>query len=134
MNSKFMKRDAGGLVLTSTPGDGFAVDPTVTNYTTDAAYTMTVADLAGGIFQRSGTNTSRTDTTPTAALLIAAYPEWNVGDAKVVLYSNAAGANPTTIGAGTNVTLVGLATVAAGSNRFLVFVKASSTTVTCYIC
>ena len=134
MNSKFMKRDAGGLVLTSNPGDGFAVDPVVTNHTTDAAYTMTVADLSGGVFQRSGTNTSRTDTTPTAALLLAAYPEWNIGDAKVVLYSNAAGANPTTIGAGTGVTLVGNAAVAAGSNRFLIFVKTSNTTITCYIC
>lgn len=106
---------------------------TVTTTTTAGAATYTAAHLLGGLILRDPNGASRSDVTPTAALLIAALPGFAVGDSFEFTIRNTADAAETiTVTAGTNVTLSGTMTIAqSNSKRFLVLVTAA-TTVTIY--
>lgn len=53
---------------------------TVTSYATVGAQTYTAAAINGGLIVRDCAGASRSDTFPTAALLLAAYPGLAVGD------------------------------------------------------
>jgi hypothetical protein len=105
--------------------------PTATTaITADSNQTWTVAQVLNGIILRTLTATARTDTTPTAAALVAVLPQdlrrvgasWYLD----VIRTDAA-AVALTIAAGTGVTLVGTMTVAASNARALFWVVTNAT-------
>jgi hypothetical protein len=95
---------------------------------TDAAVTMTVAQMAGGLVQYTGFTAGRTITTPTAALILAACPDMDIGDA-FAFFVSITPAFAGTWAAGTGVTLLGRATTPASSWSLVVVRKLSATTV-----
>jgi hypothetical protein len=101
---------AGVIRANSVAGDKAALAKLVFNTLVNAAgQTLTAAQLLGGILARSGAVTV-SDTTPTAALLVAAYAGVAVGD--VVLFRLRNGnTGVLTLLAGTSVTLEGTTTV-----------------------
>lgn len=98
-----------------------------TALTTNGAGTITGAGIAGGVTLRSGTSAAVTDTTDTAANIIAARANVAIGDSWEYTYTNTAPFNITLAG-GTGVTITGVAAVAANANaRFLVTYTAAAT-------
>jgi len=120
-----------GLNRKARTGDGWLAHPRRTNQSTDSNQTIAAAAIAGGLYSRSGTNTNRTDTTDTAANILAMFPEMDIGDTFVLVVSNPT-AGTLTIQGGSGVTASGNLTIAATSRGFLVFEKTSATTMTAY--
>lgn len=103
---------------------------TVSTVTTAGVVTYTAAQLLGGLILRDPNGAGRSDVTPTAALLKAAFPGVNTGTAFEFTIRNTADAAETiTITAGTGVTLSGTMTIAQNnSKRFLLqFTNTGST-------
>lgn len=109
----------GVVIPTVGPAVNFAV---VTTNATAGALTYTAAMLKGGLILRDTAGASRSDVTPTAALLVAALPSAVVGTSFEFTIRNAAGAAETiTVTAGSGATLSGTMTIAQNnSKRFLV--------------
>lgn len=85
----------------------------VATYTTAGAVTYTAADVLGGIILRDPNGAGRTDVLPTAALLIAAMREEELGDTiGVLVINNADAAETITINAGSGGTVVQIAATA----------------------
>ena len=122
-----------GLNRKARAGDGALMHLRRTNQTTDSNQTISVAAILGGLYTRSGTNTNRTDTTETAANILAAMPEMDIGDTYAFMVSNAT-ANPLVIAGGTNVTASGNLTVPTLVSKWFVLEKTSATTMTLYGC
>lgn len=102
---------------------------TITALTTVGAGTITGAGISGGVTNRTGANSAFTDTTDTAANIIAAIPNAPTGESFEYTYYNNTG-YPATLAAGASVTLSGLdsAEIPAGTwARFLVTVTAPTT-------
>lgn len=121
--------------LTPSPmrmGDGFLGNPTILEKTTDANHTLTVAEMSGGLVYYSALSAGRQVTTPTAALILAAAPDMDVGDSFCFMVS-IQDAFAITWVAGTGVTLRGRATTPASSFSWVVVVKTSSTTVDWFV-
>lgn len=95
---------------------------TVTTQTTASNKTITAAQILGGLILRDPNGGARTDTLPTAALLVAAISGAKIGDAFEFTYRNTADAAETiTIAAGTGGTASGTMTIAQNNTkRFLV--------------
>lgn len=75
--------------------------PAPQSYATVGAQVYTAADVLGGIIVRDTNGASRTDTLPTAALLVAALPGVRVGDVvRVQVINGADAAEVLTINAG----------------------------------
>jgi hypothetical protein len=103
--------------------------PSITALATVGAGTITGTGIAAGITSRTGsqTNTAFTDTTDTAANIIAAMPNVHVGNSWIWSYQNTTNA-PATIGGGTGVTVSGITVVPAGATAdFLVTYTAANT-------
>ena len=110
-------------------GAGEVSNLSVSTVATDAAVTMTVDQMAGGAIVYSGFTAGRVITTPTAALILAAATDMDIGDS----FSFTVSITPAFAGtwsAGVGVTLAGRATVPASSSSYVVVTKTSSTTVT----
>lgn len=122
-----------GLNRKARAGDGALMHLRRTNQATDSNQTISVAAILGGLYSRSGTNTNRTDTTETAANILAAMPEMDIGDTYTFMVSNAT-ANPLVIAGGTNVTASGNLTVPTLQSKFFVLEKTSATAMTLYGC
>lgn len=98
-----------------------------TTISTVGAGTLTAAGITGGLITRSGSTAAYTDTTATAAQIIAAMPNANVGDAFEFSIKNTV-AFAETLAAASGVTLSGLSVVPPLSvGRFLCVVTAAST-------
>jgi len=95
---------------------------------TDANVTLTVDQMAGGMIQYTGFTAGRNLTTPTAALILAAATDMDVGDAFSFIVSVVPAFAGTWV-AGTGVTLAGRATVPASSWAIVTVTKLSATTV-----
>ena len=113
-------------------GDGFLGNPVVTEKTTNVDHTITVAEISTGVLYYSALTAGRAVTTPTAALILAAAPDMDVGDSFVFLVS-IQDAFAITWGAGAGVTLQGRATTPASSSTWIVVTKTSATTVTWFV-
>lgn len=96
---------------------------------TDAAVTMTVAIMQGGIVRYSAFSVGRVVTTDTAVAILAANPWMDIGDAFMVFVSVGT-ANAATLAAGAGVTLAGKATVPASGFAALLFRKTGAATMT----
>lgn len=99
----------------------------VATYTTAGAVTYTAADILGGIIMRDCNGAGRTDVLPSAALLLAAMKDEEVGDIIPVLIINntAAGGFIITItpGAGGTLAQVATSTTVPGNTSRLVFIR-----------
>lgn len=113
-------------------GDGFLGNPVVTEKTTNADHTITVAEMSTGVLYYSALSAGRAVTTPTAALILAAAPDMDVGDSFVFLVS-IQDAFAITWVAGSGVTLAGRATTPASSSTWIVVTKTSDTAVTWFV-
>lgn len=122
-----------GLNRKARAGDGALMHMQRTNQTTNADSVIAVAAILGGIYSRSGTNTNRTDTTDTAANILAAMPEMDIGDTYMFMVSNAT-ANPLVIAGGANVTASGNLTVPTLTSKWFLLTKTSATAMTLYGC
>lgn len=100
----------------------------VVEKTTDANHTLTVAEMAGGCVYYSALSAGRTVTTPTAALMLAAAPDMDIGDSFMVIVS-IQDAFAITWAAGTGVTLRGKATTPASGSSIIVVKKTAAATV-----
>lgn len=118
----------GGLRQKSRQGDGCFDQINWTAIATDANLTLTVDQISGGGVQFTSFSAGRTVTTPTAALILAAAPDMDVGDS-FSFYVSAVAAFAATWAAGTGVTLAGRATTPASSWSIVTVKKLSSTTV-----
>lgn len=115
-----------GLERQARIGDGFFGNPLVTTNATAGNQTMTVPAVLGGVAQFTGAAGAVNYTTPTAAALIAAMPDMDIGDSFIFAVSNTAAQTATIVG-GTDVTVSGNSTVNAGV-RFVLLVKTAATT------
>lgn len=117
------------LVGGSAGGLGGVRKATVTNITTAGAETYTAAQILGGLITRDPAAGNRTDTLPTAALLVAALPMAAVGDAFEFTVKNTADmAETVTVQAGDGGTLSGDGGIAQNeSKRFLVVITGVGT-------
>ena len=109
-------------------GTGFYSNIKPVAVATDAAVTMTVDQMAGGMVQYTGFTAGRAITTPTAAAILAAAADMDIGDS----FSFVVSIVPAFAGtwtAGTGVTLAGRATTPASSWSIITVTKLSATTV-----
>lgn len=92
---------SAGAVIETVPSVESA---TVQSSASATGITLTAANLLNQIFDRTNAGSSQTDTTPTAALLVAAVPGVQANTSIYWSYRNRS-ANTVTLGAGTGVTL-----------------------------
>lgn len=123
--SRALLSDKSGLPQPSRQGAGWVANPSITEKTTDANHTITVAEMSTGVLYYSALSAGRTVTTPTAALILAAAPDMDIGDAFAFLVS-IQDAFAITWAAGTGVTLAGRATTAASSSSWIVVTRTSA--------
>ena len=118
-------------------GDGLLANFVPTNFNAEADATLTVSQLAGGLIQQGLTLTSAVVyTLPTAALIAAAFPEMDIGDAYSIEVVNAqAAAFDTTLAVGVGITAIGTnnaLSVAPKSSRIFTLVKTAAATFDLY--
>lgn len=116
------------LVRRAGKGDGtlFQLSPVI--QATDSNQTLPVAAIAGGLYVRNGMSAARTDTTDTAANILAAFPGMDIGDTFTFMVSVGT-AFAWNIAAGSDVTLVGKTQIPASGFAFVMVTKTSATTV-----
>jgi hypothetical protein len=118
----------GGLPKRASPGDGFHANVIVAPNATDANLTLAVTEMFGGAVQFTGFTAGRNVTTPTAAQILAAAPDMNIGDSFVIKVS-VVPAFAATYVAGVGVTLLGRATTPASSVSDVVITRTGAATV-----
>jgi hypothetical protein len=116
-----------GVVREARTGTGLLAMPLVTNVATDAAGTITAAAILGGIHTHSTHTASRTDTTDTAANIIAAMPDMDIGDTYMFKVASLA-AFTIVVAGGTGVTASGNLTVAANGSKDFVLTRTGAAT------
>lgn len=122
-------QDTAGLTRNSRSGDGVTLkDLLLSIIATDAAQTLAWGDCAGGAVQFSSFSAGRVVTTDTAANILAANPNMDIGDT-IMIFVSALAAFAATWGAGVGVTLAGRATTPASSTTPVIIKKLSATTV-----
>jgi hypothetical protein len=127
----------GRLPAPSRAGDGFLAALLPTNFNTETDETITTAQLGGGAILQGLTLTSDvTYTLPTAALIVAEYPEMDIGDSySFYVANNQAAAFDVIIGAGVGNTAVGTnnnLTIAPQSGKMFTLVKTAAATFDLY--
>lgn len=125
---RILATNSAGLPQVSRQGLGIVANVDITSKTTNADHTLTVAEMAGGMVYYSALSAGRTVTTPTAALILAACPDMDIGDSFSFIVS-IQDAFAITWAAGADVTLVGRATTPASSWSFITVTKLTATTV-----
>lgn len=119
----------GGLARAMRAGDGSTQNPVIVVNATDGVHTVTVAEIACGVLQFTSFGSGHNVTTPTAALILAAFPEMDVGDS-IHFKVSCVAAYAATWAAGDSVTLAGRATTPASSASDIYITKTSATAVT----
>ena len=125
-----VRENDGGLPRIMRAGDGFIGNPRVTAQATDSNQTITLDAIMGGVYQRTGQTADRTDTTPTAAAILAANPSMDIGDAFMFCVSNIDASHAVILAGGTGVTASGNLTTLLATARFFLLTKTSATTMT----
>ena len=119
-----------GLARKSRAGDGLLTAAQRTVNASAGAQTISVAQILGGVAVFTGAASAVTYTSATAADLIAAMPDMDIGDTYMFVLSNTA-AQAATIAGGTGVTASGNLVVNATAKMFLLE-KTSATTMNLY--
>lgn len=128
--TRLIVQDQGGLNRPLQLGDIEIIPGAPLTVSADANYTMTVNDLARGYINFSNFTAGRNITVPTAAAIIAAVPNMNVGDSVQVEIGITAAFAGTMVTA-TGITLKGKAAVPASGRAVVLFTKTSGTTMDC---
>lgn len=118
----------GAMVRPMNAGDGLAANYRMTQEDTDGNTVISVAKIAGGLILRGAITANRTDTTATAALIAAAFPDMNIGDTLSFKVSNQDTAQTITVAGGTGVTASGNLVVVALRTKEFVLVKTAAAT------
>jgi hypothetical protein len=119
---------SGGLVKDGRPGDGLVAHLSEFTQNADSNQVISVSAINAGLYIRGGMTAGRTDTTDTAAAIIAANPDMDINDSFVWLVSVTV-AFALTLGAGAGVTLLGNSSVAANGFRMYVVTRTGAATV-----
>lgn len=97
---------------------------TTTTLTTAGALTLTAAQIGGGLILRDPNGAGRSDTLPTAALMVAYFTQGNLGQRpligqrfRFIIRNTADAAETITILAGTGVTISGTATIVQDNTK-----------------
>lgn len=92
--------------------------PVPAEVATAGAATLTVAQLKAGLILRDPAGGNRSDVTPTAALIVAAFKDAHVGKRfRVVIRNTADAAETITLTGGDGVTISGTATIAQNNSK-----------------
>ena len=122
----------GGLGRQGTGGDVAVEFCSPLTITADTNRTLTVADICLGVLNFTGFTAARTLTTDTAANILAAFPQLNIGET-VAMQIGITVAFAGTMAAGAGVTLAGKAAVPASGAAMLYFIRTGAATVTCMV-
>ena len=125
--------EGGRLGQPSRAGLGFTANVAPTNFNTQTDETLTVAQIGGGAILQGLTLTSDvTYTLPTAALVVAEWPEMDVGDAYTFyVANNQAAAFDVIIEVGAGMTAIGTnnnLNVAPQASKMFTLVKTAAAT------
>jgi len=112
-------------------GDGLLSMAKVNTVATAGNLTITTEAILGGVARFTGAAGAVTYTTPTAALLLAALPDMDIGDTYMFIISNTA-AQAATIAGGAGVTAVAGNLVVNATAKHFVLEKTSATTMNLY--
>jgi len=115
-----------GLPRKERAGDGYRANAVVTLNSSAGAQNITLSSILGGVAMFTGAAGAVAYTLPTAADLIAALPDMDIGDSYHAKLVNTA-AQVATITTNTGLTVSGLVTANAAT-REMIFRKTSSTT------
>lgn len=118
-----------GMLTEAGPGDLRMGNVVPGANATVGAGTLTAAQIKSGCILRTASGSAVTDTTDTAANILAAMPDLEVGESFLCYYSNQ-NAFVMTLAGGTGVTASGTLATAASTMKALLFTKTSSTTLT----
>lgn len=118
-----------GLPRKARAGDGWMAFPKKTNQATNSDQVISTAAILGGLYVRSGTNTNRTDTTDTAAAILATMEEMDIGGVYMFMVANQT-ANTLVIAGGASVTASGNLSVLTLTTKWFMLTKTSATTMT----
>lgn len=126
---RVLATNSAGLPQVSRQGLGIVANVDITSKTTNVDHTLTVAEMAGGMVYYSALSAGRAVTTPTAALILAACPDMDIGDSFSFIVSIQDAFAITWVAGDANVTLAGRATTPASSWSFITVTKLTATTV-----
>jgi hypothetical protein len=129
---RLLATNNAGLPQVSRQGLGMLGNISVTTKNTNVDHTITVDEMSGGCIYYDSLSAGRAVTTPTAALILAACPDMDIGDS-FCFWVAIQDAFAITWAAGASVTLAGRATTAASGSSMIVVVKTSATTVTWFV-
>ena len=118
-----------GLVRDGRPGDGWSTHLAEAVVATDADTTITVAQINTGLIVRNGMTAARNGTTDTAANILAANPEMDIGESFLFAITVTTAFALTLVG-GVGVTLVGNSAVPANGFRMYTLTRTGAATVT----
>ena len=116
-----------GLSRNMRAGDGATWAPILVIVAADAAYQVTVADLAAGAIQFTGFTAGRALTAPLGTLVEAAFPEMDIGDS-IAFKASVVPAFAGTWTAATGVTIAGRTTLPASSSQDVLIRKTALNT------
>ena len=127
----------GKLLQPMRVGAGLLANFSIDNRAAETDQTLTVSNISGGLIHQGVTLTSDvTYTLPTAALLAAAFPTMDIGDAYSFVVNNSqVGAFDVVIAVGTGITAVGAnntLSVPPQSSRIFTLVKTAAATFDLY--
>lgn len=111
-------RDAGEY-RESRVGDGLLMHPKIVTNAAAGNQSITVAQVLGGVALFTGAGGAVAYTVPTAALLLAAMPDMDIGDTYAFKLTNTA-AQTATITTADGVTLAGFTTVNAATRTCII--------------
>jgi len=121
--------DDQGLQRRGRAGFGWLAHLLAAPESRDSNQTISAGEIAGGLYVRSGLLSPRTDTSDTAANILAANPEMDIDDSIVLAVSNQS-TQSLTLAGGASVTASGNLVVLTLTCKFVVFTKTSATTMT----
>lgn len=116
-----------GTARASRVGDGILANPSVTAIAADSNQTITAAAILGGVVTHATHTASRTDTTDTAANILAAMPDMDIGDSFVFKVASLA-AFTIIVAGGSGVTASGNLTVAANGAKDFILTRTGAAT------
>lgn len=115
-----------GIERAARAGEGFMAMPLRTANSSAGNQDITVAQIMGGIAQFTGAAGAVAYTLPTAASLLAAMPDMDIGDTYLFAVSNTA-AQAATITTNTGITLSGNSAVVNATMKWVLLEKTSAT-------
>lgn len=128
MYSHPMLRSSSGLEKVAGPGDLQMSGIIPYTNDSDSDQVIPLAAIMGGLYSRPGLSNNREDTLPTAAAILAAQPNMNVGD-NFICHVVQFNASHLSFVGGAGITVNGNAYI--GERGMLLFTKTSETTMTC---